>query len=484
MKIAFVNPPYKKYYSRSQRSPAVTKGGTLYYPYWLAYACGWAKKHTLHADLFDFVASNTPYDEAVAILKKERYSIVVIDTVTASVDYDTQFAEAIKKALPTSTILFVGTHVSARPDETLNHAAYVDAVAIGEYDQTIVDVANAIKKKIPLSTVPGLVIRKGTKAYHRTPSRPPLTPEQLDQFPFVSKIYKQYLDPRNYYFAASHYPMLMIITGRGCPFACNFCIYWQTLHGRVYRSRSAESVAQEFAYITKELPQVKEVVIEDDTFTANRKRVQDIARLLIKQHNRLQWTANVRVGIDLETLRLMKQAGCRLIVTGFESGDQKLLDAMGKHARVEQAYELMENTKKAGLLVHGCFMFGNPGETRETMKKTLVHAMKLNPDSAQFYPLFVYPGTVSYAWFEKHHYLKTTDYSMWLKANGEHNTIIELPNLTSGEIVRFCEQAYPKYLFRSKYILYKLQQLWTNPKESLRSFHSLANYFRTRYILR
>lgn len=481
MKIAFVNPPFKKLYSRTQRSPAVTKGGTLYYPYWLSYACGWTIKNGQEGELFDFIARENTHKEAIEILRDGQYKMIVIDTATPSIINDTDFAVKLKKVLPGTIIIMVGTHVSAVPEETLKKTRIIDACAIGEYDETILEAAIAIEEKKNLECIPGLVLMREGKIF-RTPPRPPITSDTLDKFPFVTEVYKKFLNIRDYYFAAAHYPMVMIISARGCPFGCNFCIYWQTLHGKAHRARSPANVVAEFEYIKKVLPEVKEIVIEDDTFTANILRVREICKLLIQKKNKLKWCANVRVGIDLETLKLMKKAGCRLVITGFESGNQQILNNMGKHARVSQAYQHAENAKQSGILIHGCFMVGNPGETKATMKETLELAKKLNCDSAQFYPLFVYPGTVSFKWFTDHNSLSTNDYSKWLKSNGEHNTLINLPGITSGELVDFCEKAYLQYYLRPNYLLIKIRQLFTNRDEGLRSLHSAANFLRTKFF--
>lgn len=479
MRIAFVNAPFKTYYSRNQRSPAVTKGGTFYYPFWLALACGFAQKSGHEAVLYDFIASDTPCDEAISILKKNSFQLVVVDITTPSVFHDVSFSDDVKKKIPGSIVMLVGTHVTALPEETLKMSKYIDLAAITEYDRTVVEVANAFEKGKSFTNVKGICFRHN-QGFQRTAPQRLMTGEELDTLPFVSEIYKKFLNIKNYYFAAARHPMVMIITGRGCPFACNFCIYWQTLHGKVYRKRSAENVAAEFEYIAGELPFVKEIIIEDDTFTADIPRVQKICRILIERKNKLPWSANVRVGIDLETMCLMKKAGCRLLITGFESGDQKVLDNMGKHIRIGMSYDHMEFARKAGLLVHGCFMFGNPGETKETMEKTMKLAVELNCDSAQFYPLFVYPGTKSYAWFEERNLIATKDFRLWLKENGEHNTVIKLPGISSDEIVVFCENAYLRYHLRPAYLWLKTKQLFSNPAEGFRSLRSAFNFFKTK----
>lgn len=179
----------------------------------------------------------------------------------------------------------------------------------------------------------------------------------------------------------------MIFTGRGCPNKCFFCVYPQVFYGRRYRLRSAENVVKEFEYIVKNFPDVKEIGIEDDTFTADLPRARKICKLLIKKgiNKKVNWWANTRVNLDLKTMKLMKKAGCRLIIAGYESGVQELLNNMHKGITIEQSMKYAENSKKAGLLVHGCFMVGFPGETKETMRQTIEFAKKLKPDTAQFF---------------------------------------------------------------------------------------------------
>lgn len=474
MKIAFVNPPFLPKFSRGQRSPGVTKAGTLYYPYWLAYAAGWAQKQGFEVYLFDFVALGLNHQQAIKKIKDFQPQLVVIETSTPSIFNDIKFAQKIKKKLNCFMVL-VGTHVSGLSKWSLKQTKGIDAVAIGEYDQTIVDLAKTLEKNLSLSKVKGLVFQQGRRLINSPPQK---LLENLNDFPFASQIYHQFLNSKDYYFAAADYPMVMIISGRGCPFGCFFCVYPQIMHGLKYRFRSPENVVAEFEYISQHLPGIKEVVIDDDTFTANLARVQKICWLLIKKKNKLKWSTNARVHLDLETMRLMKKAGCRLLIVGYESGSQKVLDGMGKKIRLADSIKFAQNAKKAGLLVHGCFMFGNPGETKETMEATLNFAKKLAPDSAQFYPLFVYPGTKAYEWAKKKGYLKTTDFRRWLDKAGQHQCVIDLPGLSAREIVEFSNKAYFDFHFRPKYLLKKAIQLLTQPEEGRRSIRSVFRFLK------
>ena len=161
---------------------------------------------------------------------------------------------------------------------------------------------------------------------------------------------------------------------------CTFCVYPQTLHGHKYRLRSPENVVAEFQYIADNFPDVKEIVIEDDTFTANERRVQEICRRLMETGlaKRMSWLCNARVNLTHETMAIMKKAGCRLIIPGIESGSEEILRNIKKGTNLKLIRAYVKNAKKASLFVHACYMVGNPGETKETMQETLRLALELN----------------------------------------------------------------------------------------------------------
>ncbi len=483
MKIFFLNPPFKTEigkFSRASRSPAITKSGTIYNPLWLAYACAYAESKNIETKLYDSCAEQTNISDTIKIIKEFNPQIIVIDTSTPSIKEDIHCAEEIKKALPNVHICIVGTHPSILTDEVLNMSNAIDSIARHEFDATIVDLAKAIEENRDMSTIDGISYKKNGENIH---NKDRAYIENLDEIPFVSKIYKKYLNINNYFFSAATLPMIMIMTGRGCPSRCFFCVYPQTIHGHKYRLRSAENVVEEFEWIVNNLPEVKSIGIEDDTFTANPERAKEICRLLIKKgiNKKVKWWANTRVHTDLELMKLMKKAGCRLIIPGFESGSQEILNNIKKGTKIEQAIEYMKNARKAKLLVHGCFMVGNKGETKETMEKTLEFAMKLNPDSAQFFPLIPYPGTEAFYWAKENGYIKTYDYSKWLKEDGMHECVLNLPNLSSEELVNFCNYAREKFYLRPNYLFYKAIQSITNldeMKRNLKAFAKLLKYLK------
>ena len=482
MKICFINPPYKAEYgkfSRESRSPAITKSGALYYPLWLIYAAAYCEKHGYQIVFLDAPAKQMNEEQSLAYIKEKASdaSLFVFGTSTPSIKSDVNFAAAIKQLFPESITLLVGTHPSACPEETLTYSPFIDAVVIGEYDNIVLELANTIKENGNLEDVRGICIKSGD-TFKRNVPMPVM--RNLDEIPFASEFIAKYLDPRDYFFAAATYPSIQLFTGRGCPFRCNFCVYPQTMHGHVFRARSAENVVAEFEYIANKFPEVKEVVIEDDTFTANKKRVLDICSLLIERkiNKRLRWLCNARVNLDFETMKAMKKAGCRLIIPGIESGSQAILDNIKKGTKVEQFHTYVSNAKKAGLLIHACYMVGNCGETKETMQQTLQLALKLNTDTAQFFPLIPYPGTEAYEWARQNGYIEL-DYDKYCNPDGTHNTVLSLPNLSAQEMVDFCNMARKKYYLRPRYILHRLRVGITDPsdlKRSLKAFGKLKQY--------
>lgn len=295
---------------------------------------------------------------------------------------------------------------------------------------------------------------------------------ELDEIPFAAEFIKKHLSVNDYFFAAAAYPSIQIFTGRGCPARCNFCVYPQILHGHKYRLRSAKNVVCEFEYIAKNFPNVKEIVIEDDTFTINKQRVIEICNLLIekKLNKRFRWLCNARVNLDFETMKIMKKAGCRLIIPGIESASQTILNNIKKGVKIEQVDTYIANAKKAGLLVHACYMVGNCGETKETMEKTLKLAMRLKTDTAQFFPLIPYPGTEAYEWAKTNGYIRGS-YDKYCKEDGTLNCIISLPEVSSKEMVEFCIYARKKYYIRPWYIFHRL---WVG----LRDFKDLKRSFK------
>lgn len=475
MNILMLNPPFLKRFSRAQRSPAVIKSGTLYYPIWLAYATGALEKEGHCVKLIDAPAEKLSLDAVLALARDFKPQLAVLDTSTPSIYSDINVAKEIKRETPGCFIALVGTHVSALPEETLRIDTCIDAVAIGEYDFTLKELASVILSRGDLKGVQGLcfrnngeVIRNANRAYIKN----------LDDLPFVSSVYQKHLKIENYFYSITKHPQITIMTSRGCPYQCSFCVYPQTIHGHTYRRRSVANVIEEFKFIMKEFPQVKEIFIEDDTFTLDKKYCVEFSERIISEGITIPWTANSRVDIKEETLRRLKDANCRLLCIGIESGEQVILDNIKKGIKLEQIKEFVKNAKRVGILVHACFIIGNPGETKATLQKTLDFAKELKPDTVQFFPLMVYPGTEAYTWAKENGYLQTQDYSKWLTDEGLHNCVISTPELSSNDLVQFCDDARQSFYLRPRYILSKIAQIVMHPSESKRILKTAFIFFK------
>lgn len=478
MKAAVINPPFMNgRFSRTSRSPAINKSGTLYWPFWLAYGTG-ALEAAGHNVLFlDCPAEGINERNMLRMLVEFSPGLTVVDTSTPSIYSDLRIASMIKKYLPHTFVLLVGTHVSALPAQCLKLAPSLDGVAVGEYDATLIEVAGKLDGGGGLADVPGLYLNSGGELVDTGPRE---MIEDLDSLPFLADIYSRHLTPENYFFAAARFPSVMTITSRGCPYRCSFCVWPQVMHRESYRIRSATHVAEEFELFRDHFPRIQEIVIEDDTFSIDNKRVEDISEVLIRNANRIPWTANVRANLSLEAMRKMKAAGCRMIIVGYESGSQDILNAVNKGTTVEQNMEFSERAGKAGLLVHGCFMAGNPGETPETLEETFQMSLKLSPDTAQFFPIMAYPGTRLYDQYRKEGKLRTENYSRWVTEEGLHNCVVDLPGLQSETIVQWCNYARQRFYLRPGYLLYKIIQSLSHPftegRRTLRAFGTFRRH--------
>ncbi len=481
MKIAVINPPFLPKFSRESRSPAVTKSGTLYYPMWLAYAAGFLEKQGHEVLFLDAPAAELTREAVCGKVAEFKPDIAVLEGSTPSIYNDVEVACALKKAVPGIFTILVGTHVSAVPVQTLAEAPQgLDAVAVREYDATLVELAAKLahsRTDETLKSIRGIAFRNGAGEVVRTQDRPYI--QDLDEIPFVSAVYRKHLDITPYFYGHSRHPLIVLLTGRGCPFHCTYCVYPQTLTGHAYRKRSVKNIVEEFVFIAKNFPEVKEIMIEDDTLTADRARCRELAQALIDaQATTIPFSANSRADVDYETLAVLKKANCRLLCVGFESGDQAILDTIKKSLSLEKIRQFSSDAKRAGILIHGCFMVGNRGETRDTLEKTLNLARELDPDTAQFFPIMAYPGTEAYDYFDGRGWIASKKYSDWIDTNGLHSSVVSNPDLTYEELVAFCNRARKTFYLRTRYILTKCIQVVVHPREAKRIFKAFGTFYK------
>ncbi len=475
MKILMLNPPFLPKYSRFSRSPAVTKSGTIYYPIWHAYATGVLENAGHEVRLVDAPAAGLSREDCYRITREFSPRLAVLYTSTPSIYNDVEIGARIKEISPESFIVLAGPHVSALPEESLGLNERIDAVARREYDLTLVDLAQALENGGELSGMPGITYRHG-KEIITNPDRPFM--ENLDDIPFVSAVYKRHLNITDYFYAHCQFPVISIFASRGCYARCNYCVYPEQMFGRRQRRRTPENIAAEFAYIQSELPQVKEVLIDDDTFSFHQEHTLEFCELMLEKKIRLPWTVECRANLQYETMVMMKQAGCRLIVVGFESADDNILSNVKKGITSNRMKQFVADARRAGVMIHSCFMVGNRGESRETMARSLGFAREINADTCQFFPLMVYPGTEAYEWAKSQGYLMTGDYRKWLTEDGLHNCVVRTPELTAKDLVDFCDYARKKYYLNPRYIGYKMFKMLKKPQEIRKTLKSTKTFFK------
>jgi len=473
MKILALNPPFLKGYTRQSRSPAVAQGGTFYYPYYLAYAVGTLEVAGFNTILIDAVAKKWSMHEVLDFVDTLRPSLVIVFTSTPSIYNDVEAGSKIKRILPETHLCFVGNHPTNMSDEVMGMSKDIDSICRWEIDYTVVELAEAIEKQTRIDMIKGLTYRENGVVFHNPPRD---YINNLDELPFVSKVYKEqkYFDVKDYFYAQNLYPLVVILTARGCPWNCSFC---DIPFKKSCRARSVDDVIEEFKYIKQELLGVREVMIEDDTFPVNKKRTMEFCEKLIQEGIDLKWACNARVDTDREVLQKMKEAGCRLVCVGFETPNQNRLKEMKKKITKERQIEFMKNAKELNILVNGCFMIGLLNEGRESIKRTVEFAKELNPDTAQFLPLIAYPGTEIYERVEEKGLL-INDYSALLDENGYLMTNIKRENLSPADVKELTDKAYKEYYFRPKYVIYKLKQTITNPPEAIRIIKSGVSFLK------
>jgi radical SAM superfamily enzyme YgiQ (UPF0313 family) len=471
MRVATINPPFLRGFSRGQRSPAVTRSGTLYYPIWLAYATGSLEDAGHEVDLIDAPAGDLDQGEVLRRVAAFDPGLVVVESSTPSIESDAAFADS----LADRPCILVGTHPSALPAETLSLGRRFHAVAVGEYDLTCVEAAAALSRGGSLDSVPGLWVRSPVGPLPTGPAR---VVADLDSLPQVSRVYARHLDPRRYSNPNALHPMVMIMGGRGCPGACTFCLFPQTLTGRAARFRSIGSIVAEVRWVEENMPGVRSVFFEDDTLSADTGRLRSLASAMSGAGCRIRWTANMRASVDLRTLRECRRAGLRTVCVGFESGDPEMLRAMGKGIDPAASAAFARDAAEAGVLVHGCFLFGTPGETRETMRRTLEFALGLPLYSAQFYPMMVYPGTEAYRRALSEGMLTATGWRDWLTEGGRHRSVVRTAALTAREISDFCDHARRRFYLRPGYVARTALRAFSDRDELRRTLKAFGHFWR------
>lgn len=471
MKTLFLHPPSYEGFDggAGSRYQARREVRSFWYPTWLAQPAALVPG----SKLIDAPAAGWDLDTVLPMA--QGYEMAVLHTSSPSFSYDVLVAEALKRAYPDLKIGLVGAKVAVAPEESLAASSAIDFVAREDFDFTIKEVAEGR----PYAEVDGLTFRDEQGRVVHTPHRAPI--EDMDQLPFVTEVYKRDLRVEDYFIGYLKHPYVSFYTGRGCKSRCTFCLWPQTVGGHRYLVRSAEHVVEEVRLIQRYFPQVAEVFFDDDTFTDNAPRAEEIARRLGRLG--VTWSCNAKANVRYETLKVMRDNGLRLLLVGYESGNQKILNNVKKGVRLDIARQFARDCHKLGITVHGTFILGLPGETRETIEETIRFAKEINPHTIQVSLAAPYPGTFLYTQALENGWLQEENSQHLVNDRGVQMSALSYPHLNHTEIYDSVESFYKQFYFRSGKVAEMLGEMVKSPQmmgRRLREGVEFLRFFRQR----
>jgi hopanoid biosynthesis associated radical SAM protein HpnJ len=438
MRTLFLNPPSYDGFDggAGARYQARREIRSYWYPTWLAQPAAIVPGSLL----VDAPPAGLTLADVLPLAR--RHDLAVVHTSSPTFAGDVKVAEALKAENPSLLVGFVGPKVAVQPELSLQASAAIGFVAREEFDFTIAEVAEGR----PLASVDGISYRDADGEVVHNPDREIL--EDMDRLPFVTPVYERDLRIDDYFIGYLMHPYVSLYTGRGCRSRCTFCLWPQTVGGHRYRTRSVSSVLEEAALARELFPQMKELFFDDDTFTDDRPRAEAIARGLGRLG--ITWSCNAKANVPRETLQVMKDNGLRLLLVGYESGDQQILINIKKGLRVERARRFAADCRDLGITVHGTFILGLPGETKETIEETIKFAREVNPHTLQVSVAAPYPGTELYRQAVENGWLPGDDDGVTLVSDqGTQLATLSYPHLGHTEILDSVDAFYKRFYFRA-----------------------------------
>jgi len=404
---------------------------------------------------------NVDENKYVRILENFQPDVVGFSVLTPNFVYSTKLAGITKKTLGKNVkVIFGGVHPTLFPDNVLKDEN-TDVVVRGEGELTMLETVSCIKNN--LSKVKGISYKKNKKIIHNSERT---LIENLDGIPYPAR---HLLKGRYYFIDAKKCPLDVMITSRGCPFRCIFCT---RVWGRNYRMRSKMSVVDEMEFLVEERG-VKEIHVIDDIFNLNIQRAKDICNEIIKRNLDMVWAlpSGIRSNkalIDEELAKKLHYSNCWMLAFGIESGDQKILNIAKKDLKIEEVKRAVKICRDAGIEeLWGFFLMGLPGETKESIEKTIDLACELDLDVAKFHILVPFPGSEVYEIYKKQNLIRTND----LSAFGIHlPPVFELPDISTKELLEANKKAYRKFYTKPRNLIKFIKRSIETPKRGIEIF--------------
>jgi len=435
---------------------------SFWYPTWLAQPAAMVEG----SKLIDAPPHGLKLADVLPEVRKR--DLVVMHTSTPSFKSDVRTAERLKEENPKLKVGLIGAKVAVEPEKSLISSPAIDFVARNEFDFTIKEVA----EDRPWSEIKGLSYRNSEGVIVHNEDREVL--ENMDALPWVTPVYKRDLVIEKYFGGYLKHPYISFYTGRGCKSRCTFCLWPQTVGGHRYRVRSVQDVIEEVKWAKSAMPQVKEFFFDDDTLTDNVSRVEEIAKGLGRLG--VTWSCNAKANVPRKTLEVLKDNGLRLLLVGYESGNQKILHNIKKGLRVDVARRFTKDCHELGIVIHGTFILGLPGETKETIQETLSFAKEINPHTIQVSLAAPYPGTFLYRQAKENGWLYNEEIDL-LTQEGTQIAPLNYPHLSHTEIFNSVEDFYKRFYFRPSKIASILGEMLISPEMMKRRLREGLEFF-------
>lgn len=410
------------------------------FPYFIACATAVLKKAGFQAHIKDAIAEEMTREECLEYVRNLKPDLVLIEAFTPSINYDLSFMKEAKERTGCYSV-FCGVHSSALPEEILKND-FMDFVLMGEFDYTLRELVSFIASgRRDFGSIKGLAYKENNCIKINPPGE---LIQNLDALPFPEwdelPMHK-YNEPFSKY-----YPNGRIVTSRGCPYRCIFCVE-PFMNNSTYRKRSVDLVLEEIKLLSKKYG-IREIFFDDAIFTLA--RAKEIAEVLLEHNLIIPWSCWIDWNITFEELKVLKRSGCIGVKFGIESAAPEILKAARKYVDIKKIKELLKNCRKLGLLRHASFLFGLPGDTANTMRQTIDLAFSLDLTSCQVAIATPLPGTAFYKIAKEKGWLATEN---WEEYEGNYSAVVEYPGCSRKDIVAAINLAREK----------KIKQMFKNP---------------------
>jgi len=441
VKVLFLNLPWQRGQKWGVRAGSrwphikdIGEGDYLPFPFFLAYATALLRKNHIDAIITDAIADKISEDRFLSQIIADKADYVVIETSIPSFENDLEITRKISEM--GFSVILCGPNSEIYKPEFLEKHTFIDYILCGEYEFILLELLKALESGKPLSDVKGIVYRLQGKV-KKTVKREPF---DIDYLPWP---HRETLPMGKYLDAPGEMqtPSAQMLASRGCPFKCQFCLWPQVIYqGNHYRARSVKDVIDEMEFLVREKG-FKSIYFDDDTFNVGKKRMLEICREIKKRGlDKVQWAIMARPDLmDEEILLCMKESGLWAIKYGVESIHQRLVDSIGKDMDLKKSRRMIEFTQKLGIRTHLTFTFGLPGETKETIEKTILAVKALNPFSVQFSIVTPFPGTKMHEVFDKKNLIITKKFSSY---DGHYQSVIRTEHLTPLDLKNAKIRAY------------------------------------------